>query len=334
MAQSMISLRFIAAGACLILAVDLSTCQAQLIQAPLDQGFARTSSIAMTVDEMLGVRKDRSIDEPILGPGYPALWIAEVQFKPVRMRRIELPDPKTGEVRLELVRYLVYRIILRDYTDLAGDGRASLEKKLADPDFDPTNVLDPEFLMPLQMPRFLLDTTEKDGTILQTYTDEISVEIQNIVFEREMGRRGRDLKLLNNIEAISEIGEPVSINDPDPLLKAVYGVAVWRNVDPKADFLTVTMSGFSNAYRISGGPDDRVVEEKVIVQKFYRPGDEFLQDEMELRFINEEDTDGDGKIDTRYPAWKYRTKPVRLNIPKLDTVLRNVRESSAADPGN
>ncbi len=332
MAMNLFSLRLTAAAGLVALISQLQICEGQVVTAPLTQGFARTSSIAMSVDEMLGTKKDRSIDEPIVGPGYPSLWIAEVQYKPIRLRRLELPDPKTGVVRKELVRYMVYRVIRRDYTELAGEDRADLEKKLADPNLDPSNVLDPELLMPLQMPRFLLETEDKNGKVLQAYTDEISVDIQNAVFQREMGRRGINLKLLNSIEAISEIGDPVPTSDPDPLLKAVYGVAVWRNVDPKADFFKVTMSGFSNAYRISGTAGQRIVEEKVIVQKFARPGDEYLQEESELRFIDEADTDGDRKIDTRYPNWTYRAKPVKLEIPEMDTVLRNARREAGAAP--
>ena len=41
------------------------TALSQQISAPLDSGFARTSSIAMTVDEMLGSRKARALTEPI-----------------------------------------------------------------------------------------------------------------------------------------------------------------------------------------------------------------------------------------------------------------------------
>lgn len=334
MAYCSLSQRVLLTALVVLGAGRMQVAHAQVVRAPLTDGFTRTSSIAMTVDEMLGIRKERAPEEPIVGPGYPSLWIAEVQFKSIRMRRLELPDPKTGELRKELVRYMVYRMIRRDYTELAGEDRGDLEKKLADPDLDPSNVLDPEFIMPLQMPRFLLETTEKDGTVLQAYTDEISVAIQNAVFEREMGRKGVNLKLLNSVEAISEIGDPVPTSDPDALLKAVYGVAVWRNVDPKADFMTVTMSGFSNAYRISGSDGSRVVEEKVIVQKFSRPGDQFLQDEAELRFVDEEDTDGDRKIDVRYPIWQYRSKPVQLQIRELDTVLRNARKDPASTPEN
>ena len=325
MAQNLISLRFAAAGALAVIFSGLSTAQAQVVRAPLTDGFVRTSSIAMSVDEMLGIKKNRSANEPIAGPGFPSLFICEIQYKPVRLRRLELPDPKTGELRRELVRYMVWRAILRDYTELAGEGKADLERKLADPETDPSNVLDPETVMPLRMPRFVLQTEDKSGEVLETYLDEISGEIQNIVFHREMGRRGLNLKLMNSIEAISEIGEPVATDDPDALSKAVYGVAVWRNVDPVADFFSVTMSGFSNAYRISDTPDGRVIEEKVVVQKFARPGDQFLQEELEYRLIDEADTDGDGQMDTRYPAWQYRPRPVELDIRDLEAVLRNAR---------
>jgi hypothetical protein len=334
MAKSSKFFPMFAAGAVLALCYSLPAANAQIVRAPLSEGFARTSSISMSIDEMLGTSKERALDEPILGPGYPALWIAEVQYKPIRLVRLDLPDPKTGQMRKELIRYMVYRAIRRDYTELAGKDKAELERKLSDPELDPSNALDAESTMPLQMPRFLLETQTKDGMVTNSYLDEVSVKVQNAVFQREMGRRGKDLKLMNSIEGIAEIGEPVAKDDPDALLKAVYGVAVWRNVDPKADFMSVTMSGFCNAYRITGTGDARIVEEKVIVQKFARPGDEFLQDESELRFIDNADTDGDGLIDARYPMWTYRAKEVDLKIPNLDSVLRNIRSTSVSAPEN
>jgi hypothetical protein len=338
MAQCLYSLRFAATAAGLLLVGTLSTAEGQIIRAPLADGFARSSSIAMSADEMLGTQKSRALDEPILGPGFPDLWIAEVQFKPVRLMRLDLPNSKTGKVQTELIRYMVYRAIRRDYTELAGDEQPELLKKLSDPETEPTNQLDPESTQPLQMPRFVLETQDRDGTPLQQYQDEISVEIQNAVFQREMGRRGNGLKLLNSIEAIAEIGEPVSSDpavEPDPLSKAVYGVAVWRDVDPKADFFAVYMSGFTNAYRVSVNADgERVVEEKVVVQRFARPGDEFLQDEMEYRFIDDADIEGDGVVDLRFPVWQYRRKPVQLNVKDIDTILRNARTETSEPSGS
>ena len=141
---------------------------------PKDSGFARTSSIAMSVDEMLGSRKTRALTEPILGPGYPELWIGEVHYKPVRLMRLDLRDPKTGVVQKELVRYMVYRMILRDPTELAGAETAELRRKLEDPNIDPANTLDPTVTLPLQLPRFILKT--EDNGQNELYVDEINLE--------------------------------------------------------------------------------------------------------------------------------------------------------------
>ncbi len=325
--------------------------QAQIVRAPLNEGFARTSSIAMSVDEMLGTRKTRALAEPILGPGYPSLWIAEVQFKPLRLMKLTWTTD-AGEKKSEIVRYMVYRVIRRDYTDLAGAEKAELERKLVDPDNDPSNVLDPETSMPLQMPRFVLRAENKDGSLVREWQDEISIKIQNAVFEREMGRRGQGKKLLNSVEALQEIGEPVAVGDPDALQKALYGVAVWRNVDDSADFFSVQMSGFTNAYRMIRSDDGKnQLQEKVIVQRFARPGDQYLQDEMEFRFIDEgmvsladlqiqpdlvadADPDGDGMVKVRYPAWIYVPRSTTVDVPAVDTVLRNLRSSAGNNAEN
>jgi hypothetical protein len=306
------------------------TLPAQLIRAPLDEGFARTSSIEMSVDEMLGPRKERAADEPIVGPGYPHLRIAEVQFKPVRLMRIPVMDSQTGRTATELVWYMPYRVIARDYTEIAGDGRDDLLNKLEDPETDPANTLDEPRSVPLRMPRFLL-VSEDEGVDVQ-YVDEVNPQIQAAVFRREFSRRAPDLKLLNSVEAITELFEEDTVpsTDPNPLDRAAYGVAVWRNVDPSTDFFSVYMSGFCNAYKIFTADDGSVVvAEKVIQQKFARPGDEFLQVEKEFRLIDSEDLDGDGAPDVRYPRWIYRPRPAKLNVPALDTVLRNA--SAAPD---
>ncbi|MCA9062020.1 MAG: hypothetical protein KDA96_03150 [Planctomycetaceae bacterium] len=305
--------------------------QAQLIRAPLDQGFAVTSSIEMSVDEMLGPKKVRTADEPILGPGFPYLWISEVQFKPVRLVRVPVRDPKTGATHRELVWYCVYRVIPRDYTELAGDGQTELIRKLEDPNFVPDNLRDPVRANPIRIPEFIIQTTDVGDEKL--YTDEVNLEAQQSILAREFGDKAGSLKLLNSVQAIEEIPEPVSVHDDDPLSKALYGVAIWRNVDPKTDFFTLHISGFSNAYRISRDADgNRVVEEKVITQKFYRPGDEFVQDEQEFRRVETEElreTDPvTGIRKTReviYPIWEYRVRKADLQIPSnLETVLRNI----------
>lgn len=331
MTQSLCNKRLAATVAVVWTVVLCSAADAQLIRAPLTEGFVRTSSIDITVDEMLGSAKPRAADAPILGPGYPGLWVAEIQYKPMRLIRMPVTDPGSGKVTRELVWYLVYRIIPRDYTELAGDGKEALARKLEDPDRDPANSRDPVRAQPLLMPRFQL-TIEDEGEE-GDFMDEVNLEIQKAILDREFGRRRTSVKLHNSVEAISEVSDPVSTSDPDPLSKAIYGVAVWRNIDPRTDYFSIGISGLTNAYRISGNEETgRTVEEKIVVQKFARPGDEFIQEESEFQLLDSVDTDGDGRADATYPRWEYRTRPANLQVPELDTVLRKARKDSVVEP--
>ena len=292
---------------------------AQLIRAPLTDGFVRTSSVDASVDEMLGSRKIRKADEPILGPGYPALKMAEIQFKPVRMVRMPVVDPQTGTTSRELVWYMVWRLIQRDYTELAGEGQADLLTKLSDPDHDPENLIDPVRAGSLLIPRFTLRVDDQGAET--EHLDELNLEIQQAVFMREFGRRGSSLKLHNSVEAIEEASDPVRTigpeADPNPLEKATYGVAVWRNVDPRTDYFTISMAGLTNAYRISSDASgNQIIETKVVQQRFARPGDEFLQDEQEFRV--------EGK-----PVWVYQPQNATLDVPDLNRVLRNAKSQPA-----
>ena len=353
--------------------------EAQLIRAPLDSGFVRTSSIVMSVDEMLGFQKARVAGEPILGPGFPGLWIAEVQFKPVRYRRMDVIDPKTKQKKTELVWYMIYRVIPRDYTELAGDGRDDLITKLSDPDIIPQNSVDPLNRFPVLIPRFILRTD--DAGAQQEYTDEVNIQIQRNILTREIRNRTANVRLLNSVQAIVEIDPAlsdggqdgnsvglVSVDDPDQLGKALYGVAVWRNVDPRTDYFTVTMTGFSNAYRIStNAAGETVVEHKVIEQKFGRPGDEFNQHEKEFRLIDEAKMLPSGDIivntessntvyrvgrpapefvsrlrtqfeakvaageepEQKWPNWQYQErKNVQITVPEYDQILRNAKNTT------
>lgn len=308
--------RLIAGLALFILVGSAQSGSAQLIRAELDQGFEKTSSVAVSVDEMLGPQKTRLADEPIVGPGYPALYIAEVQFKPVRFVRMNVTDPATGQTRRELVWYMIYRSIPRDYTELAGNSQADLLTKLEDPTTQPNNAIDSPRSYPLMIPRFILKTDDVGQN--ETYVDEVNTQIQRTIFEREFKERASGLKLRNSVESIVEVqgqDDWVSVNDPDPLSKATYGVAVWRNVNEKTDYFTIQMTGFSNAYRISS---DGVVERKIVEQKFGRPGDEFSQDEMEFRILGD-------------PAWKYAPTDAKVNVRNYQRILRNQKVADIED---
>jgi hypothetical protein len=64
---------------------------------------------------------------------------------------------------------------------------------------------------------------------------------------------------------------------------AVFGVAVWQGIDPKADKLTVFVKGLSDGFRQDTGPDGKpVIRYKALQIDFIRRGDQFDLKEREL----------------------------------------------------
>ena len=161
---------------------------------------------------------------------------------------------------------------------------------------------------------------------------------------------------MNSVTAVQRIPPVVAVDATDP--PAIYGIAMFRNVNPETDFFTLFLSGFSNGYKLVKGPvayadlqvladageirvndqiwngdfetrwqaaagvgdlfkegavppadadttqwyytvppekadDTVVVWRKTLIQKYWRPGDKFKQNEREVR------AQGD-------PRWIYR----------------------------
>lgn len=66
---------------------------------------------------------------------------------------------------------------------------------------------------------------------------------------------------------------------------AIFGAAVWDNVDPKADAFKVYVRGLSNGYRMVPSPDggEPQIQHKTLRIDFFRPGDELDLNEREIR---------------------------------------------------
>ena len=167
------------------------------------------------------------------------LWVLEVQYKSLRQLPVELLDPKTGETRKELIIYLIYRVINR------GLGEAKDEA-----DTDPMNSFDPEVVAPQFVPEFTLVTTDNDRQ--QIYDDVIVPAAQKVILAREQGRLRNLGRLKNTVDIVGAI-PPVTPAEATSQ-PALYGIAMWRGVDPAADYFTIVMSGFSNGYKLVRGP--------------------------------------------------------------------------------
>ena len=96
--------------------------------------------------------------------------------------------------------------------------------------------------------------------------------------------------LLNSVEMAEQ---PIPVSD-GRIDRGVWGVATWADIDPRIDFFSVYVGGLTNAYRWEdpagaykpGDPPGkgRQFARKTLQLNFWRPGDEILQDEREIRF--------------------------------------------------
>ncbi len=163
------------------------------------------------------------------------LWVLEVRFKPLRLITLNLTDPKTGKKTKQLVWYLVYRAVNRPLPT-KGDPNG----------VDPQNPFDPSPGKPLFAPEFTLVANDNDTQ--KIYSDNILPEAQAAIAIRE-----RLPQLKNAVQVVGPIPEvtPYTAKQDNA---PVYGVVTWSGVDPRTDFVTIYISGFSNGYRYVRGP--------------------------------------------------------------------------------
>ena len=86
--------------------------------------------------------------------------------------------------------------------------------------------------------------------------------------------------LYNSVE-ISRVAVPRSSDENAP---GVWGVLTWTDVDPNIDYLSVYVSGLTNAFQQDGEGDDAPYRRKALQLNFFRPGDATAQTEDTIRF--------------------------------------------------
>jgi hypothetical protein len=221
-----------------------------------------------------------------------AIWSLEFSFKPLRMIRVDVPQP-SGRLQEKLLWYLVYRVTntgRRLVPSAAGDGSSQIESS-----DEPIRF----------QPHFVLESHEFG----KAYLDRVIPAAVAPIQQREDPAR----PLLTSVEMARTPIPPSS----DRIDRSVWGVAIWEDVDPRTDFFSVFVQGLSNAYRWSdaaegfqtGDPPGkgRTFAYKTLQLNFWRPGDQYLQHEDEIRFGTPE---GKAEIygveDGLDYAWVYR----------------------------
>ena len=65
----------------------------------------------------------------------------------------------------------------------------------------------------------------------------------------------------------------------------LWGVAIWEDINPDIDYVSVFVSGLTNAYRIKRGEDDSIgFKRKTLQLNFWRPGDDFEEEKDPIQF--------------------------------------------------
>jgi hypothetical protein len=148
------------------------------------------------------------------------------------------------------------------------------------------------------IPDFELVTHDPKGV---AHHDQVLPKVQDAI--REVEDPGDYLKIKNSVTIAAELIPP-SRKNAEP--KKVTGVAIWDDVDPDANQYSIFVSGLSNGWAVTDGPDGKqVVRRKTLQLNFRRIGDRYLQRSDEIRFIS--------------PAkWIYRGS--QLDVPKPPTV--------------
>jgi len=205
------------------------------------------------------------------------IWGLEFSFKPLRMIEVDVPAAGGGTQR-KLVWYLVYRIRNTGQTlkPVAGD--------------DNVYTTAPAKGGPVRfLPQFVLeshDVTDSGQPVSKAYLDRVIPAAVAAISQRETPGH----MLLNSVE-MAEQPIPVSEGRID---RGVWGVATWTDVDPRIDFFSVYVGGLTNAYRWQDMPGaykagdmpgkGRQFARKTLQLNFWRPGDELMPTERELRY--------------------------------------------------
>ena len=202
------------------------------------------------------------------------VWEYEFAFTGLRQATLDIPTAN-GNAR-QHVWYLVYRV-----RNLGSS--LSFEEVKKDPDFAyltkdlrrNETVAQRNFLPRLTLEGWVFDDSAKKYSPVK-YRDEIdpaaAFEIQSI--------EDPNVPLMDAVELSTATLRPIPAKDNT----GAWGVAIWSNVNPKIDFVSVFVSGFTNAFRINRNGDSIDTVHKTLQLNFWRPGDAVKETEDRVEF--------------------------------------------------
>lgn len=185
------------------------------------------------------------------------VWSLDFAFKPVRSIAVEIPDAK-GELQKRIAYYMVYSVRNPGKGIRSEASDANSEVRIVELPAAPIRTL------------LRFQIVSKERGFMQDST--IEPVVKTLIEAKE--RVGQPL--LDPIE-MSQVQIPA---DGTP----VWGVAIWMDVDPKADFFAVDVRGLTSAYRIRVDEDAKTnFDRKTLRIYHWRAGDDLEPDKHRIR---------------------------------------------------
>lgn len=204
------------------------------------------------------------------------VWCLELSFKPLRMVYVDVPQP-SGKMQRKLVWYMVYRV-RNTGVALGPEQQDDGSYQAVDVEAGPQRFI-PQFALASQ------DLDRQGNRVRKEYLDRLVPAAMPVIRRREFSGG----KLLNSVEMAEQMLKPES----GRMQGGLWGVAIWEDIDPEIDFLSIYVGGLTNAYRWkdaedfqAGGPPGkgRKFFRKALQLNFWRPGDSVAENEREIRY--------------------------------------------------
>ncbi|MEM6472959.1 MAG: hypothetical protein AAF802_25590, partial [Planctomycetota bacterium] len=192
------------------------------------------------------------------------IYCLEFAFKPLRQMYVDVAVGG-GQTQRKLVWYMVYRVRYRggDLRPAADDvGGMKLYQRLESVSYDAR--------------RFFPLVTLKDHVSGDEYLDRIIPGAKQLIAAREQ----ITAPMYNSVEIARQ---PIKLSSDDAA-PGVWGVLTWIDVNPNTDYLSLFVSGLTNAFEQDGEGDEAPYRRKALQLNFYRPGDAMAQTEDMIRF--------------------------------------------------
>lgn len=192
------------------------------------------------------------------------IFALEFSFKPLRQMYVDVPVAG-GRLQRKLIWYMVYRVRYRggDLRPAADQiGGSKLYKRIEKVAYES------RLFFPL--------ITLKDHVSGAEYLDRIIPSTKAKIAAREQ----ITAPLHNSVE-ISRIPIPLTKDESGP---GVWGIATWMDVNPNIDYLSLYVSGLTNAFEQDGEGEDAPYRRKALQLNFFRPGDAMAQTEDRIRY--------------------------------------------------